>query len=439
MTGRWVFTPTGFLDLLLSLFLLPVICLYLLLLALGRLCGRSSCDPDALYAMFIVPAVLHELEEKGVTWMIETRDENGFFARVFTIHPFAPSDRVIELAPRHTVMEFRSEFHGFGRRLAFSRGLVATTQLIKRLVQLIRREPIAMIRAQDPYVSGVLGLVLAGIGGIPCCVSIHADYDQRHMLDPKKGAPVLFGSRRAAKLMESIVLARACMVLPIRESIGAKAIASGAASDAVHVIPHGIDLEVFRRRPAAEFAAKWKGGARHLAVFAGRLSRENYVHDIIDIAARIATLRRDILFLLVGDGHEARDLKDSIGKKELADIVSLPGFLPWETVAQLRMAADVNLCLMGGFSLIEAAASGKPVIAYDVEWHDELIRNDETGFLIPEGDVAAATEAILSALDRPEHAGKLGANARNVAFERHSLAAASRQKVQCYQALLGRG
>jgi len=42
---------------------------------------------------------------------------------------------------------------------------------------------------------------------------------------------------------------------------------------------------------------------------------------------------------------------------------------------------------MGGFSLIEAYAAGRPVVSYDVEWHSELVKNNETGFLIPESMV----------------------------------------------------
>ena len=64
---------------------------------------------------------------------------------------------------------------------------------------------------------------------------------------------------------------------------------------------------------------------------------------------------------------------------------------------------------MGGFSLIESCAAGSPAIAYDVEWHGELVRDGETGFLLAEGDAAGLVAAVERLLDDEALAARLGA------------------------------
>ena len=97
----------------------------------------------------------------------------------------------------------------------------------------------------------------------------------------------------------------------------------------------------------------------------------------------------------------------------------------------------VSLCLMGGFSLIEACAAASAVVSYDVEWHRELIHDDETGVLLPEHDVDRLVTAVSALLDEPERRARLGAAARNLALSRHDVQQTMAIKQRCYAELLG--
>jgi glycosyltransferase involved in cell wall biosynthesis len=76
---------------------------------------------------------------------------------------------------------------------------------------------------------------------------------------------------------------------------------------------------------------------------------------------------------------------------------------------------------MGGYSLIEACASGRPTITYDVEWHSELIKDGETGWLIGEGDIKKISSAIKEMLKNPKLAKRIGERGKKAAFEAHNL------------------
>jgi hypothetical protein len=62
-----------------------------------------------------------------------------------------------------------------------------------------------------------------------------------------------------------------------------------------------------------------------------------------------------------------------IQSKNLQKLIRIIGFQSRDFVISLRKESALALCLMGGFSLIEACAAARPVIAYAVEWHLELV------------------------------------------------------------------
>ena len=90
------------------------------------------------------------------------------------------------------------------------------------------------------------------------------------------------------------------------------------------------------------------------------MSRENYVYDLIELAKITETTCTTKLVHVVGkgDGPEKIELLKQIKANNLSENVKVLGFLDGATLFKLRKKCDVNLCLMGGFSLIEACLSG---------------------------------------------------------------------------------
>jgi glycosyltransferase involved in cell wall biosynthesis len=301
---------------------------------------------------------------------------------------------------------------------------------------LVRREKVTLIHATEPCLRGFVALLLGWFARIPWCVSIHADYDVRFRLAGRLEAPMLFGSRSIARRVERFVLSRAPLILPIRESLKEYVRRLGVSTERVRIIPHGIDFTPFLRQPVPTFAAQYGFEGKLLVVFVGRLARDNCVLDIPRIARLVLERRADVVFVLLGDGRERQVLERMVREFGLEGAVAFLGFQPQKTVADFRVNADVQLCLMGGYSLIEAAASGRPVVAYDVEWHSELVRNGESGLLVKEGDQEAVAEAILTLLQSPDLAFRLGEAARTIALRSYSLEMSRAKKINLYQDLL---
>lgn len=288
-----------------------------------------------------------------------------------------------------------------------------------KVLRYVIQEQISLIRSTNPCTHGVLAWFVARMVRIPYVISIHADYHKRYALAGGEEAPVVFGSRRLAELLEGCALRRADIVLPIRDSLISYAKEKGAQT--IHVIHHGIDLSLFKKDIPVDEYQEIHSNNRRIVSSACRLTRDNYIYDIIAIAEKVILRYHHVMFLIVGDGREYNSVLSQVKNKGLENVITLTGFLDRNTVITYRRISDVNIALMGGYSLIEAMASGKPTIAYDVEWHSELITDGKTGYLIPEGNIDMAVQRIIELLSDEKKAQQIGEAGRNIVFKKHDI------------------
>lgn len=392
-----------------------------------------------LRALFIIPTDYASLQAKGVAWIMNERDEGGYLERVITIHPTASQTQTIQITSTQQLFEFK-EFFLPGtsrfRLLRLPHHAIHLFRLYRAIRQLMKREKIDFIRAFDPLFTGFLAWLVTRGTRSPYCVSIHADYDKRFELSASEGN-TLFGSRRLARRLETFLLNRAQAVMPIRESIGKKVAENGVDLKRIRILPHGIDLRLFRNPPSGSLRQQLNIPTEvPILSFAGRLSRDNYVYDLLELAQGLCSSKTAFHLVVVGDGPEKQALYRYIEAEGLSAYVTLLGFQPRELVIELRKESAISLCLMGGFSLIEAAAAGHPTIAYDVEWHYELVKTRETGWLVPEGDKQALIDAVRYLLNHPDEAERMGQAARALALERHDLEKTSELKRRYYRDLV---
>ncbi len=401
---------------------------------------KKPARPRILY---IVPADYEALKTKGVDRMIFERDEGGYFERVVTVHPTATQTRVIPFNQVFVLHEVGMEMLGKpirNRLLLFLFTPFHLLRVVWVIFKLIRKEQIGLIRANDPYWVGLAGFLAAKASGLPLCVSIHADYDKRLELTGGGLTFTYFGLHWPARLVARLVLSSADRVLPIRESLGDWAVAHGAPRAKVRVIPHGIDiqdLETGTNIPVRERLGLPSN--RKIVSFVGRLTPENYLPDLLEAARRLVARRHDFCVVLAGGGELEGWIRQTLQTEpRLASVIRLVGFQPRSLCFALRQQSAVSLCLMGGFSLIEACLAGRPVIAYDVEWHRELVKDRQTGFLVKEHDVEGIVFALNHLLDHEEEARAMGKLARSLAFERHDRRNTSAIKREIFSQILAR-
>ena len=88
-----------------------------------------------------------------------------------------------------------------------------------------------------------------------------------------------------------------------------------------------------------------------------------------------------------------------------------------------------------GVSLLEAAASGVPIVATRTGGIPEIVRPGVNGFLIEPGDSSALARVLQELIDQPELRRKFGEAGRNIALERFSVTRMVHENYRLYEQL----
>jgi glycosyltransferase involved in cell wall biosynthesis len=180
----------------------------------------------------------------------------------------------------------------------------------------------------------------------------------------------------------------------VAPSIGLKQLSENADPVSVRLIPNGVDLTFFRPSENPD-PRQW------VLLFVGRLHWQKNVSSLVSVLEEIRT-RFGLLAVarIVGDGPERSKLEKLVREKGLQNAVSFAGWLSRaETAAAYRQAfLLVNLSRYEGMPnvVLEALASGLPVVGSKIPGNAELVEDGSTGFLFNlEEDPAKIAERIV--------------------------------------------
>lgn len=227
------------------------------------------------------------------------------------------------------------------------------------------------------------------------------------------------------------------------ESLAADIIALGADERKVALQRTGIPLEEWPFRERAEP----EGGAWRI-VQSCRFIEKKGLDLTLDAFARIAPAFPQARLELMGDGPLMPALREQAERLGIADRVELPGFLKPASVKKRLLAAQVFLhpsrTTSDGNregvpnSMLEAMASGMPVIATRHGGIPEAITDGESGLLVRENDADALAAALRRLLEDAELRARLAAGGR-ASVERTFARAAQIEKLEaCYKDLMQR-
>lgn len=191
----------------------------------------------------------------------------------------------------------------------------------------------------------------------------------------------------------------------------------GIGRERLRVIYNGIDLERLRaadgevRRVRQQLALP--PGGKVVGV-AARLHPQKRHDAFLRAAAIISRALPDTRFAIVGDGPRRSPLEQLARDLGLADKAVFFG--EQRDVGSYIAAFDLAVLTSEtegcSNSILEAMASGKPVVATDVGGNRELVDDGETGFLVPMEDDEGVARAAVTILKDPELARSMGERAR---------------------------
>jgi glycosyltransferase involved in cell wall biosynthesis len=173
----------------------------------------------------------------------------------------------------------------------------------------------------------------------------------------------------------------------------------GVARERTTVVPNPIDVDDVERQAREPLPAHLQSDGRPTIVTAGRLAEAKNLPLLVD-TLRVLAARRPFRAWILGQGELESDLRHRLRASGLEEQVSLLGFQP--NPFKFMAAADVFVLTSKyeGFGnvLIEAMASGVPVVATASFGTLDIVQHERTGMLVDRhesGQVAAALERVL--------------------------------------------
>lgn len=214
----------------------------------------------------------------------------------------------------------------------------------------------------------------------------------------------------------------------------------------LHQIYNGVDSVKFHPREGARPEVLPPGFAGEGAVVFGSVGRMAEVKDYPTLAQAFVRLHEAhperaarARLAIVGEGPARAECQAILQAANLAHLAWLPG--ERHDIPELMQALDVFVLPSKneGVSntILEALASGLPVIATAVGGNVEVVQNGVNGTLVAPGDAEALAEALLAYLDTPGRIAEQGASARQHAEQRFSLEVMADAYATVYEQTLG--
>jgi teichuronic acid biosynthesis glycosyltransferase TuaC len=254
----------------------------------------------------------------------------------------------------------------------------------------------ALIRAADvilgtwAYPDGCAAILAARTFGKPCVVKVH-------------GTDVnTIAKRPSVRAILRRVLPRADALVSVSAALSEELEGLGVPRAKIHLVRNGVDKGVFAPHDKGE-ARRALGVAESAKVvlFVGRLESGKGIAELLEAFPRVRARVEDALLVVLGEGAWTARLAKAAA--ESGGAIVAPGTRPLNEVARWLAACDA-LTLPSWMEgtpnvVLEALASGRPVVATNVGGIPDVLPAPEAGRLVPPRDALALADALVETLE----------------------------------------
>lgn len=293
-------------------------------------------------------------------------------------------------AKKNEEIDFSGRVKIFGLKNSF-KPLVLLRIFIKAN-SILSRGNYDLLTIQDQYYLALIGYFLARKNKIALELQVH-------------GTEKLSGFRKA---ISHFVLPRADMVRTVSQRMKKKIIEEYCIKEeklAVIPIYSENNFDFFRPK---------EGGGVFVFLTASRLVPVKNLGLLINAFADLIKDKKNMELRIVGNGEEKENLVQKVKNLGLENSII---FIDWQSNLQEQFSQSDCFVLVSdsegwGMTVIEAAAFGLPIIMTDVGCAGEVIKNGESGLVIPVGNKGRLVESMREISSKEDLRKKLGKNAK---------------------------
>jgi glycosyltransferase involved in cell wall biosynthesis len=366
--------------------------------------SEQDCTIKVVAPTAFAPFPLHLIKEKWRRFHLTPKTDN--FQGIEVVYP-----RIVR-TPRAALFELS--------------GLNYYHAMKKYVFSLHQEQSFDLIHAQVAYPDGWAAVKLAKKLNLPLVLTLHGQELQKI---------VTWGKRLNNLVQTTLDSAEAVIVASAK--MQALAETHGVSKPRLHLIYNGLDVLPSAELPE-EIMSRIKGKKVLLSV--GRLEEEKGIQHNLEALALIKDKHPNLLYIIVGTGSYQVKLQDLARSLGIENRVIFAGHFPREKVQAFYENSDVfslpSRDEAFGIVYLEAMAAGLPVIGTEDEGIAPLIKDNQVGRLVKNGDIPALAAGISELLQ--SGAGTTGNKGRKLA-SMFTWEENARKTLEVYKSVSSRG
>ncbi|OZV13819.1 glycosyl transferase family 1 [Tissierella sp. P1] len=267
----------------------------------------------------------------------------------------------------------------------------------------------------------------------PFITTIHSDYE----LDFKDNfyKKVIFTS------LNKFALKRFKYFIAISDTFKDMLINRGFKEEEIFTAYNGIDMEqelkyISREEFLGRYGINYEG--KVIIGIAARLDKVKDHETFINAASIVLNRRKDIIFLIAGDGYERRKLESQVQELGIEEYIYFLDYVkdPFSFFNAIDINTLTSVSESFPYAILEGALMKKPIISTNVGGLSKLIEDDKNGYLIPVGNSKELADKIDILSSDESKIKEMGEKLYKKVEENYSSNAMARKHVEIYQEIL---
>lgn len=329
-----------------------------------------------------------------------------------------------------------SNKQGFAARMA----CFALFAFMAVIAALSVRDVDIVFATHTPLTVGIPGFLAARAKRVPFIFEVRDLWPESDLISGNLKAGWL---SKCLEWLEAFLYSKARKILLVSPGFEKRLIERGYPPSKLRTILLGADGDVFREiTPDPTFRASHQLEGKTVAVYTGVHGRANGLDYILD-AANCVKDRRDIAFVLVGEGMEKPRLMQRAGEMGLTNVRFID-YVPKTVLPGILANCDVGMMILANVGerpvtpnkIFDYMFAGLPAIVNFPGPTIEMVRGDGTGVYADPTRPEEMARQIVYWAEHPEEAKTIGAHARQIAFSKYDRGSIARQLVQAFEQVL---